>query len=57
MNVAKTFIWRYLVTIKIHCTMFCIFFKVSVGSPFKMAAVTKNINFFNCPLLLYYKLK
>jgi hypothetical protein len=23
----------------------------------KMAAVTKNRNFFNCPLLLYYKLK
>ena len=23
--------------------------------PFKMAAVTKNITFFNCPLLLYYK--
>ena len=23
--------------------------------PFKMAAVTKNRNFFNCPLLLYYK--
>ena len=23
--------------------------------PFKMAAVTKNINFFNCSLLLYYK--
>jgi hypothetical protein len=23
----------------------------------KMAAVTKNINFFNCPLLLYYKSK
>jgi hypothetical protein len=26
-------------------------------SPFKMAAVTKNRKFFNCPLLLYYKLK
>jgi hypothetical protein len=25
--------------------------------PFKMAAVTKNRNFFNCPLLLYYKSK
>jgi hypothetical protein len=25
--------------------------------PFKMAAVTKNGNFFNCPLLLYYKSK
>jgi hypothetical protein len=25
--------------------------------PFKMAAVTKNRNFFNCPLLLNYKLK
>jgi hypothetical protein len=24
---------------------------------FKMAAVTKNRNFFNCPLLLYYKSK
>ena len=24
--------------------------------PFKMAAVTKNRNFFNCPLLLYYPL-
>jgi hypothetical protein len=23
--------------------------------PFKMAAVTKNRNFFNCSLLLYYK--
>jgi hypothetical protein len=23
--------------------------------PFKMAAVSKNRNFFNCPLLLYYK--
>jgi hypothetical protein len=23
--------------------------------PFKMAVVTKNRNFFNCPLLLYYK--
>jgi hypothetical protein len=23
--------------------------------PFKMAAVTKNRNFFNCPLLLHYK--
>jgi hypothetical protein len=22
-----------------------------------MTAVTKNINFFDCPLLLYYKLK
>jgi hypothetical protein len=26
-------------------------------APFKMAAVTKNRNFFNCPLLLYYKSK
>jgi hypothetical protein len=26
-------------------------------SPFKMATVTKNKNFFNCPLLLYYKSK
>jgi hypothetical protein len=26
-------------------------------SPFKMAAITKNRNFFNCPLLLYYKSK
>jgi hypothetical protein len=25
--------------------------------PFKMAAVTKNRNFFNCPLLLKYKSK
>jgi hypothetical protein len=25
--------------------------------PFKMVAVTKNRNFFNCPLLLYYKSK
>ena len=25
--------------------------------PFKMAAVIKNRNFFNCPLLLYYKSK
>jgi hypothetical protein len=25
--------------------------------PFKMAAVTKNRNFFHCPLLLYYKSK
>jgi hypothetical protein len=25
--------------------------------PFKMAAVTKNRNFFNCPLLLYFKSK
>jgi hypothetical protein len=25
--------------------------------PFKMAVVTKNRNFFNCPLLLYYKSK
>jgi hypothetical protein len=25
--------------------------------PFKMAAVTKNRNFFKCPLLLYYKSK
>jgi hypothetical protein len=25
--------------------------------PFKMAAVTKNRNFFSCPLLLYYKSK
>ena len=25
--------------------------------PFKMAAVTKNRNFLNCPLLLYYKSK
>jgi hypothetical protein len=25
--------------------------------PFKMAAVTKNRNFFNCLLLLYYKFK
>jgi hypothetical protein len=25
--------------------------------PFKMAAVTKNRNFFNSPLLLYYKSK
>jgi hypothetical protein len=24
---------------------------------FKMAAVTKNKNFFNCPLLLYYQSK
>ena len=24
-------------------------------SPFKMAAITKNRNFFNCLLLLYYK--
>jgi hypothetical protein len=28
-----------------------------VQQSFKMAAVTKNRNFFNCPLLLYYKLK
>jgi hypothetical protein len=27
------------------------------SGPFKMAAVTKNRNFFNCPLLLYYKSK
>jgi hypothetical protein len=26
-------------------------------SPFQMAAVTKNRNFFNCPQLLHYKLK
>jgi hypothetical protein len=25
--------------------------------PFKMSAVTKSRNFFNCPLLLYYKSK
>ena len=25
--------------------------------PFKMDAITKNRNFFNCPLLLYYKSK
>jgi hypothetical protein len=25
--------------------------------PLKMAAVTKNRNFFNCPLLLYFKSK
>ena len=35
-------------------------FKIVSDSPcplFKMAAVTKNRNFFNCPLLLYYKPK
>jgi hypothetical protein len=26
-------------------------------SPFKMAAVAKNINFFSCQFLLYYKSK
>jgi hypothetical protein len=31
--------------------------KISQNPPFKMAAVTKNRNFFNCPLLLYYKSK
>jgi hypothetical protein len=33
----------------------CVPFKIvsdSSPSPFKMAAVTKNRNFFNCPLLL-----
>jgi hypothetical protein len=33
-------------------------FKIMSDSPcppFKMAAVAKNRNFFNCPLLLYYK--
>jgi hypothetical protein len=29
----------------------------SLGDPFKMAAVTKNRNFFNCQFLLYYKSK
>jgi hypothetical protein len=27
---------------------------IEENPPFKMAAVTKNRNFFSCPLLLYY---
>jgi hypothetical protein len=30
---------------------------LNVIPPFKMAAVTKNRNFFNSPLLLYYQSK
>jgi hypothetical protein len=30
---------------------------LTASPPFKMAAVTKNRHFFNCPLLLYYKSK
>jgi uncharacterized membrane protein len=35
----------------------CFNFNIVSDSSNKMAAVTKNRNFVNCPLLLYYKSK
>ena len=45
---AEMFIARSLSSVVTFC---------SDRPPFKMAAVTKNRNFFNCPLLLQYKSK